>query len=489
MALNLLTCLFLISFISGYSDEEYNRILEASSSARTSTPLLEAIVDENLIKVEKLLSTGADPNFMGQFEVLPVTVASSIEILRLLEKYGVNFNKVNSVGELPVFYSYQSNLLNFLATRTKNLSHQDKYGRTVLHHYLRGGQDKIYYPLITKDNVNLRDLKGRCILYGYVSLSTQEKLTFLKFILEKGYKRSNYSIKGFLKFSDKEVLSYMMSKKLYLLENGSLDIEFLRLANQLGIVTNHLIPKESLELLNNKKSSLNEKLLNACLLGDIQEVEFCLKNGADPNYEDSSGDFPLLFVNDLPKAKLLISYGAKTAKINSLGENCLWSYTARTKELLDFLIKKGAQLDLINLKGENLLFRVISNGDINLLHQALKFCDISLLNKQGDSPFTYFITMTTFEESPLASSASINQIDKVLSIFIEHGFKFKQTSDLMNVTRAVEVLPKDKIYPLLKQLITQKAFIIDNKIDSSFLVYIRKNFPSLLKEIFPLKLE
>ena len=106
----------------------------------------------------------------------------------------------------------------------------------------------------------------------------------------------------------------------------------------------------------------NSKLLEEVQNNNIKGIKKALKEGADVNYVDESGNFALLLASNsdfnYEVAKFLIKKGANVNLANSNGETALMKSCEEqynSSKVLKLLIKSGAHVNAVNKSGESAL--------------------------------------------------------------------------------------------------------------------------------------
>jgi hypothetical protein len=122
------------------------------------------------------------------------------------------------------------------------------------------------------------------------------------------------------------------------------------------------------------RAGRGDKLILAAKAGDEEAVRYWLGRGADPNAVDES-DRNALWSTESPQvARLLIDHGAD---INAIGdaedkETALHAACRHGRvEMIDLLIKSGAQLDVRNALGETPLMKAAQSGELEAVQRLV----------------------------------------------------------------------------------------------------------------------
>ena len=108
-----------------------------------------------------------------------------------------------------------------------------------------------------------------------------------------------------------------------------------------------------------QKSPRPGALLNAVMYGSLADVKRLLREGADPNETDKSGNSVLcraITYGHMASARLLIDSGASPDSHDRNGTTALMmiisTYAYGQEDIIRTLLRRGARLDLTNNEGE-----------------------------------------------------------------------------------------------------------------------------------------
>ena len=99
------------------------------------TLLIQEVMKENMLMLEFYLKHGADPNFKDKYETTPAFYVKSAEEIKLLAKYGADFNIMTSYDMCPLC-CVDPELISALVKAGADLDIQDKSGNSCLHNLL-----------------------------------------------------------------------------------------------------------------------------------------------------------------------------------------------------------------------------------------------------------------------------------------------------------------------------------------------------------------
>lgn len=119
-----------------------------------------------------------------------------------------------------------------------------------------------------------------------------------------------------------------------------------------------------------------EKLISFSKLGLVNDVRDLADKGIDVNYTDSAGNtaiFLASFNGHEEIFKLLIDYGAEIDLLNKKGESILYLSIAgnKSKNIIDALFLRNAPLEKLNFEGLSSLFYAIDYNDYPLCNSLI----------------------------------------------------------------------------------------------------------------------
>lgn len=169
----------------------------------------------------------------------------------------------------------------------------------------------------------------------------------------------------------------------------------------------------------------NKMLINASAVGNVEQVDSALIDGANINAKNSDGMTPLMlacFNGNYELAKFLLSKGAKVDLKDNDGWNALmWASRLNDVRLVTLLVSHGADVNYHDGDGWNALFHACSKGNFNV---------VKFLVENG------------------AVVDSKNSLSKTV-------FEYATTDEIKNYL--FEKIEKDKMITLFKKSLQQKA--------------------------------
>ena len=129
-------------------------------------------------------------------------------------------------------------------------------------------------------------------------------------------------------------------------------------------------------------------IFNAINAGNHKLVEVLVKNGADINQLNSSGETPLVVACDWPNIiEILLNANANPniGKMKPLHVYTL--YNNLNEQILDLFLKNGADINCIDMYGETPLHYAYMQGNKKIIDLLLKKgANMNIKNKQGKIP-------------------------------------------------------------------------------------------------------
>jgi ankyrin repeat protein len=335
------------------------------------SPLIKAILQENISEVDRLLAAGVELNPSDWEEEVPLVAAvhkGNLEIIQRLITAGANLSKLDfSVDSRPIGVAIKQNrpdLVKFLLDAGASPEGGD-LGCTGLAIAIWQNNLPILQMLLdagADPNTGMED-DDRAIMHAAGS----GNLAMVKLLVERGADVSAWSqgetaIMTAASNADRAIYDY-----LYPL----VDEETRRYADKNG--------QQEIEKATKRKAregnKLGEKLGDAALFGKTAKVQQLLSEGADPNVITESGKTPLMLAamyGHKSTLEVLLDAGADP---NLPGEEEFEEgttalmyiassfFAGNRAEVIKFLVDRGANPDLQNHNGQTALILAGENID------------------------------------------------------------------------------------------------------------------------------
>jgi ankyrin repeat protein len=356
----------------------------------------------------KLNKSGFDAVVYALLENADVTV-----IKYLLSKKGNNVNKLTHDGRTYIFWASYKNNLSIVEHLLKNGAKTDVIddkGYSILNFTAAAGvENRKLYDLLIKHGANVvkdKTPKGANALLLIVPNLTNLKM--VDYFTSKGLNLDNTDKDGNGLFNftaqkgNKKMLDILISKGISyknLNKNGGNamlfatrrsrrgynSLEFFKYLEGLGINPN-ITNKDKKTPLHNLAYSNK----------DDASINYFINKGVSINQVDKNGNTALInasSINSLPIIKLFINENTKINQANKQGQTALTKAIRNSSSVLQFLINKGADVSVIDAKGNYLnhyLFNRFSTKNIIEFQQKLdllqaKGLDISKAQKNGNT--------------------------------------------------------------------------------------------------------
>ncbi|MCG8182584.1 ankyrin repeat domain-containing protein [Tenacibaculum piscium] len=369
--------------------------------------IVEQKIKENN-NVTALSSNGFDP---VTYAIL--AKAPNATIKHLLLKKGNPVNKLTHDKRTYIFWAaYKGNteLIKHLIENNARLDLKDSHHFSPLTFAAVAGQTNTeIYDLFIKNGIDIKndlDEKGAnalLLLIGHlkdfklVNYFTNKGLSLdskdnngngafnytaykgnkamLELLIKKGLPYKNLSING-----DNAILASTIGSR-----NGYNSLSFIKYLENLGINPN-VTNKDGVTPLHNIAYSNK----------DIEVYNYFLEKGVNVNQVDNNGETPLLKAtrrNSLKVVQLLTSKTKNINHTNKNGKSALTNALKNKPEILKFLLEKGADVSVIDTKGNNLnyhLFKTFNQKKKEEFQQKLsllktKGLDITENQKNGNT--------------------------------------------------------------------------------------------------------
>ncbi len=367
------------------------------------TPLTLAASCDYQIIVNLLISAGANINLQSKHEKTPLYVASEEgreAIVKLLVRNNADVNYLNGLNKTTALYIASEKgheaIAELLIRNNADVNHINRIDRTALYIASEKGHEAIV-KLLVRNNASVNHINR----FGHAPLYIASEKGHLKIV--------EFLIKH---KADINQLT-MGSTALYVAsEKGQLEIVDLLLRK--GIDTN-LAGKGA-----------QTPLYIASEKGYLKIVKLLIQGGADVNLVDQFDKSPLHVASEkghVSVVEYLISKGGNVNKINKMDTTPLYEALKNKHEgvaslltsngadvnlrkkdgstllhisrlmrrgnaaIIDQLIQRGANIDLVNDKGRSALFVASQDGNIDAVHSLIQGgADVNLSDKLGLTP-------------------------------------------------------------------------------------------------------
>lgn len=179
-------------------------------------------------------------------------------------------------------------------------------------------------------------------------------------MIKKLFKKKEYSKADFVKELLKPIFNLEKIEEVY---NNSIDL--------------------------NEVNEKGESLLHLCSKnGYIESSKWLLNNNANIEITTIEGETPLFYAtlsNSTDMVKFLLEKGANIEHLNSHKRTTLQEAVIAGKRTVNILLQNTKNLNNSDIYGNNLIFDVISNGNIDLINTIInnKNIDINKINNNG----------------------------------------------------------------------------------------------------------
>jgi ankyrin repeat protein len=327
-------------------------------------------LDSNPDVVSQLLEAGANPNIPTPQWIYPLRAAKNRQrkaVADILEKYGaLEFGSQNPATPSFIPQEYITKLAHSDGVPNKEdgeirnkivqltnefidsgqaLQYKDEYGYTLLHWTLSRRDDSATRKLIEQGaDVNAKSIIGTTPLM--MALHNLVSTSIMQLLLEKGADVNAADLTGWTALH-------------WAARNNS---KIIPLLIQTGAN------------INTRTIFSATPLWEAAYRGNKKAIELFLEAGADIEACDYNGTTPLMAAcsgNDIALVQLLVEKGAKVNVTDLKGHTPLLIAFGR-KDIPEYLINKGADINTAFDDGTPLLHQAVNDGNINLVKLLLQ---------------------------------------------------------------------------------------------------------------------
>lgn len=340
------------------------------NNLQAETELTNAVLSNNLEKVETILKDGANPNEkdrLGNTLLHNATLITNKEMVEMLLKYKADPDLKNNSGDTvlhQVARMKNMDMAQLIVPISKTINEKNEMGYTALHYALNGEKTDLLKLLVAhKADPNIKDPKDNTSLHISINMRNSEAASIL---LDAG---ANPSLDNGKK--EPPVISVIY--------NGMDDI---------------------LKKLLDKGADANQKHIGtgcpplhfAIMKNSLSAVNILLEKGANPNMETPTRTTFLIQAvekGNVEMVEALVKKGAELSKCNSNGENVL---TTAAKNgnifIVESLLKQGININLENnITGKTALHMSAKNGHEQMAKfLVMKGSDLNYKDNEGNTP-------------------------------------------------------------------------------------------------------
>lgn len=345
-------------------------------------PTLEASMIGNSSKVDELIKSNKMKDETKQQILFYTAAFGNVDTLKLLQENGVDFNSRDRNKNTPLIIASQYGnlqMVKYLLSLGADIRAQSKDGDTALLKAIRSKNYEVTEYLIKSGAV----LKDNVLNVA----SSNGNLDIIKLIISNGYSLNNESLNlafaSALEYKHFEVAKYLLDKGADPnKENNTITpLEESCLEGNLEAVKFLIDNGASID----GRRVLGRPLNNAAENGNTEVVEYLIKKGANVNIVSNNNNENTALRSAISGGyfdivKLLVENGADLEYKYPI----LNAAAAGSKNILEYLIQKGANVNVQNENGYTALMNAASHGYIDNIKVLLKYkADASLKNKEG----------------------------------------------------------------------------------------------------------
>jgi len=355
-------------------------------------------------QVKAEITKGSNPSEFNQSSFDPVTLAINAQapnesIKFLLAQPGNDVNKITHDGRTYIFWAASRGnveIIEYLLSKGAKLSIKDSNGTTALNFAASGGQQntKVYDLLIANGADLKKDLSSQGANALLLTIPSAKDFTLIDYFVGKGLSLNSIDAKGNTAFNyaarsgNIELLKALVAKGVKYNDNAML------MATQggRGATANTLELFQYLESLKINPAVIGangENVLHATVRKPKQEeiIKYFISKGVDINKADKDGNTPFMFAAASNADTQLITFLSTLVKnvnqANLKGETALtMAVRSNTADVVSLLISKGADINVVDAAGDNLVAYLIQGYSPQRGTEAFE-AKIKLLQEKG----------------------------------------------------------------------------------------------------------
>lgn len=335
--------------------------------------------DLAIVKAE--VEKGSNPleaNKMGfDAVVYSINAPSSTDVIKfLLDQKGVDVNKPTHDARTYLFWAANKGnveVVEYLISKGAKVNIEDSHGMTPISFAASAGQPntKLYDAFIKAGaDVKQKSQEGATLLL--LAIANDKDLSLTNYFISKGLSLNDKDAAGNTAFNyvaktgNIELMKTLVAKGIKYNDNAMV------MAAQGGRGTiNGLEVYQYLESLGIKATAINgngENVLHAIARKPNQKsiVEYFLAKGVDVNQTDNDGNTPFMIAaasnRDTATVALFLAHAKNINQVSKKGVSALASAVkSNSAEVVQYLITKGADINVYDNEGNNLAFYLIQS--------------------------------------------------------------------------------------------------------------------------------
>jgi ankyrin repeat protein len=350
------------------------------------TPLHRAVGGREKVAVY-LIGRGANVRMISKYGIRPMHWVSSISMAKALIINGAEVHVKSKGGFTPLHSAANGNrvkVAGFFIEKGIDINVKTDLGQTPLHYATKNGRDKMVKFLISKGaKVNAKDIAGNT---PYAWAVRGQKRKTIGRIDYRGIIRmlKKHGGKQFVPFVDPVYVKLANRKDG---SAGNLDDQFIQSATWGNL--------ERMKYLHRRGANINftnfsgeTALIMAVRKQKYDMAKYLLENGADVNAKDRLGNTSLLIAimyrSSDTMTKMIIDNKADLNVTGGSGNTALLEAIYRNRKMARYLIKKGADVNLMNTQNVTPLIMALKENDTGLAKMLLdKGADVKMKDNHG----------------------------------------------------------------------------------------------------------